>query len=350
MSLVELKRILYPEPIVATGVTSTVINSTSIKLAHMLNVPKSGNISHIVFRTVAVTTPATIQVRIETLSSIGEPTGTLIHANATASQASPAANTNYELALAAPVAVTKNTKIAIVYDCPVGSPNLALARLATPFGSIASQPYTLNYNGSAWTKQSSVGVCALKYDDGSYPYLEGVYPPMTMAATSFNTSTVAFDEAGNLFTLPIECQVNGFWVFMSNATGGFDNVLYDASDNVLASVSDTSQIGIVSGGTVRINRLNTPIILQPNTQYRQTVKATDAVNSATRYMTFDSAAIQEVIPGGDTFTYTQRKGSGAWSQTTNRRVLMGLLIDQVNDLGSTGKFKIMTSGGLVDVS
>lgn len=348
--ITELHRLLYPEPIATTGFSTINLTGTTIKAMHMVNVPKSGNLTHIAFRTVAVTAPETINIRLETLNSIGEPTGTLIDASATASQAAPAANTNYEVALAAPVAVTKNAKIAIVYECPAGAPNVQIARLVTPFGTLGSQPYTGLYNGATWAKQATIGICALKYDDGTYPYLEGCYPPMVMAATNFNNTTVAFDEAGNLFTVPFQCQVAGFWVYLSTALGAFDHYLYDTSNNVLATVTDTSLIGQSAGAAVRIQRLNTPVILEPNTQYRQTIKSTNATNIASRYMTFDSAAIQSVVSGSDDFVQTQRKGAGAWAEVTNRRSIMGLIIDGINESGSTGKFKVMTAGGLVDIS
>lgn len=350
MSIVGFHRLVYPEIIATTGLSTAVISATNQKVMFMLNIPKTGNLTHVSFRTGSVTTPATINIRLETLDSTGLPTGTLINASATGSQSSPLANTNYEVSLAGSIAVSKNTKIAVVFECPSGTPNLQLTRITTPFGTATTQPYTGIYNGTAWTKQGTVGIAALKYDDNTYPYLEGVYPPMSMTASNYNSSTVSFDEAGNLFTVPFQCQVTGFWSYIATATGTFDNVLYDASNNVLATVADNSQVGFVGSSSVRINRMNTPVVLEANTQYRQTMKSTNTTNIAARLLQFDSAAIQEVISGGDDLTYTRRKGTGSWTDTANSRMLMGLIIDGVNESGSSGKFKIMTAGGLVDIS
>lgn len=350
MSLVEFNRILYPEPFPGNAFSTSIISSNTMRFAHIINIPKTGNLSHIGFRTGAVTSAATLRVRVETLDSTGTPTGTLIDANATGSQASPATNTNYEVALAGNVAVTKNQRVAVVIDAPSGTVNLQLTRLSAANYAMLAIPYTNFYNDVTWTKQATSPVLALKYDDGTYPYLPSCFPPSSFSAITFNDTTVAFDEAGNKFTLPMECRVVGFWSNLGTTTGLFTNKLYDASDNVIASQADTSAQTLFGGSAVKIERLDTPVILQPDTIYRQTLDSTDNTNKTSRRLNFDSTAISEVMQGGADIQYTQRKGSGAWTDTPAARMFIGLIIDQINNLGSTGKFKIMTAGGLVDIS
>lgn len=349
MSLATFKRLIYPEMIVTTGFSTSSLTATNNKYIAILTAPKTGNITHVNFRTVSVSAPETIQIRLETIDSSGVPTGTLINANATGSQTSPVANTNYETALTGSVPVTKGQLFAVVFSCPSGTPNVQFSRLTTPYASMTNFPYAASFNGTVWTKLANVPIIALKYDDNTYPYLDGCYPPMVMSATNFNTTTAAFDEAGNLFTVPFQCRVVGTWTYVATAAGTFDSVIYDSSDNVLASSTDLLNQALVVSGASRMNLFNTPIILEPNTQYRVTTKSTNTTNVSTRFLTFDSTAIQEVT-GVQDFTYTQRKGSGAWTDTANKRALIGLVIDQVNESGSTGKFKIMTAGGLVDIS
>src|SRR5688572_25458479 len=77
------------------------IDASGEKSSFVIQVPKTGSITHVGFRVASVSSSQTLRAGIETLSG-GAPSGSQYGGSAVGTQASPAADTFYEVALATP--------------------------------------------------------------------------------------------------------------------------------------------------------------------------------------------------------------------------------------------------------
>lgn len=307
----------------------------------VIQIPKTGNISKIGFRTVAVTVSDAIKVSLQTVDeTTGRPTGTLIHADAYGIQASVSTNTTYWVSLQNPVAVTKsNTPIAIVVEFnSYVSGNLRIISAIRGFPSADIRfPYAFQFLGSAWTFLDDSPNLGLEYDDGEIK-------PMVLAFPAIATSTISWDTNNNpdriglRVSVPYNCRVSGIFALI-DLDGDADIEIYD-SDGITVSETISLDKDIRSSATngVFFIYLVTPIELTKDTFYRVIVHPTTGTNIVIYYLdvTNDGAVeAMNAIDGGVNMHYTTCDGSpsaeGDWTQTATRRPLIGLMIDQLDD-------------------
>ena len=191
---------------------SSMIDATNKKVAVLLQFPRTGTITHVGIATGTVTVAADIEVRLET-NTVGAPSGTLHAANATGTQASPAANTYYLIPIngGAGVTVTGGDQVWVVFACPSGSPNLGIKAI---YGDVARQPILCKasqFNGAAWVYWCE-GVSSVQFvysDAPVWPFMGTVPLGQSFTARNFNsntTGTVTGDECGMRLTLPFACR------------------------------------------------------------------------------------------------------------------------------------------------
>ena len=329
----------------------SILDNSDDRVAFVFRVPKSGNITKVGFRVITAATPQTIRVSLCTVdAATGDPTTTLYGGSAAGTQASPAANTFYEVTLGTAAAATIGDVIAVVLQFDTTAGDVGISPGLTSYGgrAIVAFPY-LDVFATAWTKGAANGVncipaCTIGYDDGTYPY-NGMTPIATTAPAivTFNNGSTP-DEVGNRFTVPFPCRVSGFWA-ICDFDGDADLVLYGPTDTVLATVSVDKDIEAVATAAHQTYLPFAPVTLAASTTYRFVVKPTSATSLSVYRISSHSAAAMDQMSGGQTFHETSRTDAGAWTDTTTQRIFsLGLLFDGFgNDTG--GAVETIYAGG-----
>lgn len=316
-----------------SGFNSNLIDAAGEKFACIFQVPKTGNITKIGFRTVAVTSSQTLRVGLETLSS-GNPSGTQYGGSAVGTQAAPAANTYYEVTLATPAAATRGDIVAIViqFNSTVGNLNIASA------GTTGSHlmPYTSLFTAS-WSKSVNGGMHSVGYDDGTYGDCF-LIPASAVTQTTFNSSSTP-DERALKFKLPFPASMSGVYARMGSASGGNPQwVLYDSDGTtVLQTLSITQNTLQGTGNDFGKYRFAASVALKANTYYYLSLKPGSTTNVSLYDMTVQSAAMLGGHLGGADFHLATRTDAGAWTATTTIRPFIGLIFDSLDDGASPGQ-------------
>ena len=174
---------------------------------------------------------------------------------------------------------------------------------------------------------------ALKYNDGTYGFVPFTFPYVTFNQTTYNNGSTP-DERGLIFQFPVAVRIAAAWTqFTPTATNGaFDIVLYDSDGTTaLETISVDGNVhrgvGANTGGLTYVWFSQSRELLA-NTNYRLVVKPTtvnNSLNSCDWYM--NTAGMLDALEGGQNWHETTRTDGGAWTQTTTRRPMIGLLLD-----------------------
>ncbi len=327
------------------GVT---IDASGEKAAFVFAVPKTGTIDRVGFTTRAVTTAQTLRAGLETTDTTNYlPTGTQYGGSAVGTQASPVADTFYEVTLGTGASATKGDIIALVvqFDATVG--NLVIGYIDNEGGgAFTAFPYVAAYTTS-WAKNNGViGMHSVRYSDGTYEHIGQCVPTSPRDDTFFNTGSAA-DEIGNRFTVPSTCRVAGLFSGVNHTGAAIDYVLYEGS-TALRTVSLAAGLS-ASGTGYETHLFSTPVTLTAGTVYRLVAKPTTTTNVNVREAIMLNAAMLDMLPGGSDWYKTSRADAGSWTDTNTRRIwALGLLIDQIDDGASAGGGvgpRIMTPAG-----
>lgn len=333
---------------------SITLNAIDEAMAAVLAIPKTGNIKKILFATrTATTTSTNMVVRVETLDETVQPaipSTTLYHADAatTVTVSSTDDNVAKLATFATAFPATKGDKVAIIIRQPAASAgDLQLARFDE---DISNFPYLLQNIAVSptvtWTLLASAPMIGIEYDDGSYEHIPGCWPIYALTNTAFNNTSTP-DEIGNRFRVPFPCRVTGAWAYM-DADGDFSVNLYD-SDGVTkiaggAYAVDKDTRGPVSAGYHYFTFSSTATLVK-DTYYRLVIEPTSATSVTIYDFTVDSAAAMDAFDGGQSIHMTSAKNpaaEGDWTNTTTRRVWMGVSIDGFDD-GAGGGDPISSS-------
>jgi len=312
---------------------SILLDAANEKTALIFRVPKTGTITKIGWRTTTVTTGATLDIRLETVSlTNGDPTGTLQGTDTNGAQVVADADDNvwFMTTLTAGAVVTRGDILAIVIVNPAVSPgNLNIAS----FGNFLPQifPYRDDFLTGAWVKGSALLSLALEYSDGTYGAMSRVPPMKTFTAVAFNSGTTP-DERGLYFRLPFPVLVSEFWDSGTMSAGDFDARLYDEDGaTILLSTSVDKDLQSFTSNGLRLFPFSSTATLKANTFYRFTLLPTSASSITLNEFDVDSFALMDATDCGQNFHHTSRTDAGAWTQTTTKRPFMGLVCDGFDD-------------------
>ena len=316
---------LFPVSSSIAPVTLT-IDATAEKVGIVMQVPKTGNWRTIYFHLSDVTGTHTLRYSVQGLGTDGNPNGTIA-----ASGTGTAANGWFSLTLSADHAVTRGDFIAVVCDFSAytsGGVGVTTANIQDFLF-----PYCTHFT-AAWAKQGRSGCVAIAYDDGTFACIPGVYP-LAISDLTYNSGSTP-DEAGLIFQLPYPCKVLGMNVTIRQITGLPDFDLYDSDGTTVLQTCSITDADFTNGttGTYQVI-FDSSSTLSANTNYRLVMKPTTASNVRLVYGDAPTAASLDGMPGGQQFHWTQRTNAGAWTETTTRRPLIGLLLD-ANDDGAGG--------------
>lgn len=327
------------------------IDAAGEKVAVIFQVPKTGTIDRLLFRTAGVTTSQSIDVALQGVSAAdGFPDGANFGGSTPGAQATLAANTMYEVTLGTSATVTLGNIVSMVlsWTSTVGSMNMAAANGTRDTN--VGLPYVALFT-AAWAKQADANLTSIvgvRYSDGTYAWVGGVLGG-TVNTNAFNTGSIP-DEIGMKYVLTAPMRCGGFWAITNPAAAAtFDAILYNSSDVVQASVSvDPDQLH-GTGAPKLINMRWAPVSLAIGS-YRFVLKPTSANNITVAEWVVALNAQLNCNPGGANCYKTSRTDAGAWTDSdVTQSPSMGLWFDQVDDgAGAAGGMLVHpgTGGGM----
>ena len=359
MTLVNCGLLPMPLPLTGTAAGSNMTIDAAdeyVWAPHTIGRSGGGNITHVHFRTNTVTTGATVDVRVEAIGTAGQPFGTLFGTNTNGAQVIADGDDNvlFRTALTAAATVVLGSNLVVLIKNPTASfgtmniargismfPNRGWPHVGGPLVSDktnnATTPFVLEYSDGYMELPSGV--------------LPGCYSPSTL---SLSTSTNP-DEIGILFTAPFDMRVSGFWFVGSIATSiTYRIALYESgNDTPIATAtrdSDFSSATSAIGYSAGWDSTATGVTLAAGTAYRLTFVALSGTSSSV----YDLAAYNNAMfdclgfPGCQK-TVRNRSGTtdpdaAAWTETSTRRVQIGVIIDQLDDGAGAGVPKRIIGG------
>lgn len=310
---------------------SFLIDATGEQFAYIIQIPKTGTITKVGFRTGTVTTPQTLRVGIQTLSA-GDPSGSAYGSMVAGTQAAPASNTYYEVTLGTPATATRGDYVAVVieFDSAIGNLNLA----ATTAWFNQNFPYVDLKAGAGptWAKGGQHPVGHLGYSDGTYPIILGCCPVSAFTTSTYNSGSTP-DERSLKFRTTVPTSVKGVLLRLgTSASGDFDVVLYDSDGTTaLATKSVLAANALSTGNDLHRVLFNSSVRLRANTYYRLAVKPTSANNVNLIQIDVTTAALLDNFNGGQDFHLSTRTNAGAWTDTTTSKPGIELFVDQFHD-------------------
>lgn len=355
MALVTFGPMFYPELEGEIFSSQTVggtlaLNSSTIKQAYMFRAPKDGTLNRVGFRTGTVSTGDTIRVSFQGVTGTGPPDEVVDQFVSV-----PILSTDDNLPFfVGPLTddgtitgvkrtVVRNDWVACVFDYQTyvaGNINL------TSDGSQGqSRPgrggYTMTKSGGTWTRLLNQPVMVLEYDDGSYEWIPGVKPwtgGVTAVSTFNNGSTP--DERGNVINLPARVRVGGLYAHVQNGTSltaDFDIVLYDSNGTTVLATGtiddEYTALPATNSMFVYTAWLSSDVTLEPDVDYRVSIKPTTSENLTTHEFSMPSVAAMDMLSGGQRVYATERTDGGAWSNTTTKRSRCGVIINGLENGG-----------------
>lgn len=310
--------------------TGFTIDASGEKIAMVFKVPKTGTIAKIGFATRGVSNSQTLRVGIETVNASGDPSGTQYGGSAVGTQAAPAANTYYTVTLGTGATATRGDTVAVViqFDGTVGNANVAYFNTNT--NPNLAFPYYDNFT-AAWAHNAITGglIMHLEYDDASVEAIPHAYPvSVDTIAVTFNNGSSP-DERALKFTLPNPTRVSGFWAFL-DLDAAVDLVLYDSDGTtVLETQSLVAAERAGTAGSFITALFDATETLTASAVYYLAVKPTSVTNVTLKEFTVSTALIMDAFSIGQNAYLSTRADAGAWTDTTTRRPLVGLILDQL---------------------
>ncbi len=358
MSLVSAPGIMMPSiPFLGVNIAyvAMLIDATGEKAAFMGQVwtPNRGSkdITRVGFRfgTVSKGSGSGLTVSLQNVSTTAavplQPDETQDQTVAISNANIPASNSWYRTnALSANRTVTHGEWLAVVieYDGSgrIGTDAINITGLGdmSANGAVCQFCSSALKTGGAWARTFILNNVILEYSDGTFGTLGGPWSVMTLpcsAQSTLNLNTGSTpDEAGLRFKLPFEAYVEGAWFYstISANTVDFDVVLYEGTTAVSTLSVDASYANntAIRPGWVFFS---SPGRVKPNTEYTLALKPTTANNLGMAYIDVSDANHFQAMAGGTDWHWNQRTDAGAWTPTTTRRPLMGLLLSHVHDRG-----------------
>lgn len=319
------------------GNNVAILDAADESLAFIIKIPKTGTLKKVCLQTSTVTTGDVVNVRIETVdASTGDPTGTLYDANGTGTVDVAATDDNKGLWVAINttngISVTKNNIVAIRFSLDFVDGNIQFARNCPGVNIVSSFPYADHYAGSAWTKYTGVNV-GLEYDTGII-HVYGIGSAYVLSS-AFNSGSAA-NQVGNRIRLPYGARAVGAWLSLG-VSADLDVIFYD-SDGITALETITIDKDVIKSSSdwVYVVPFATARTLTKDAYYRIVAKPSSATNLSIGIMdVFDDGANKGIdqLELGQNCHYTTCSGTpdeeADWTQTTTRRAMFGLIIDQI---------------------
>lgn len=334
-------------PAVSSATNVSLNGTTRIKIAWIIQIPKTGNLGGIEFYVGFASAPSDVKFSFQDVSATGIPDGVVDQyrvvtgGSIAAGWLSVADLTSDGTNGGSRRAATQGDYLAVVMEWDSVQSGQVWQYGLGNNGSAhqIAVPYYCADSGAGFARLGDGGIfpsLALRYEDGSYAPLMGRCWPIATCATETYNSGSTPDERGLIFQVPAALRACGAWLLL-NLTANLDVVLYD-SDGTTPLATCTLDADISRNGQPNVRTVFFPasVELAAATSYRLAVKPSSGSNVSIYTFTVGSAGVLDAIPGGQTWHYTARTDAGAWSETTTTRPWIGLLIDGVETGGGGG--------------
>ncbi len=339
---------------VAISFSGHQMDASTEHVAFILKVPKTGTLDQFEFMTGSIATFPGNGLRCSFQDvdlTTGQHDGTVDQHRVIA--ASPGANTWVSPGLITSDGTDTGTKrtvtageyLACVIDF---NPTYTTGSVFINTAGSGGHSYATPYSVANGVKQSSTNIplLALKYNDGSYVPIQGVYPFATHSSDVYNNGSTP-DECGLIFRFPVAVKVGGCWL-RADMDGDSDIVLYDSDGTTpLSTVSTDLNVRGNTTATICFLPFASEVQLAANTDYRLVLKPTTATSGSLFWFAVNSTAHLAMV-AGSAFHWTERTDAGAWSQTTTRMPWIGLMVTAIDDAGggAGGGLRLAGHGGL----
>ncbi|RJO61098.1 MAG: hypothetical protein C4542_07370 [Dehalococcoidia bacterium] len=314
-----------------------VIDAGTEKVHFILQVPKTGTVTHLGFRVGTITTGDDLKVGLYTVDpSTGHAT-TTAYGGMVAGVVTPSANTFHEVALGTNASVTKDDIVAmsVGFNSFVAG-NMKISAMAAAIARAFPHVIHLAF------KYGFSPLCTLKYDDGTYGALDCL-PCASSEAITFSSSSTP-DERALAFTPRMKNRIAGFWLLL-DADADCDVVLYEGT-TARATYTIDKDIRASTAARIFTYRFSTPHEPTVGADYFLAVKP-GASNVTLHEFTVHDAAMMNLFSGGSDFTFASRSDGGSpWTKDATRRIWGGLIIDQLDD-GAGGGGGINSAWGSI---
>lgn len=337
MSIVTASGIIGLPFVNNVGTTNNMNGSTSYS-ATILQVPKTGTLHsfEILIGTVANNPDNGVRLSFQTVGATGLPDGTQdqfrdVTGTLTSGWLTPPGPlTDDGTDTGIKRSVTRGEWLA----CKIEFVSFVAGDSYNTINLVTDQVITMPYRVINGSKASNPVVIALKYDDGTYAYVEGLQAVSSTTQVAYANNDTP-DERALRFQAPVPVRVSGCLI-RGALSADCDIVLYDASDNVLESLSvdgDFKGAGVIT--TVAF-KFDTSVELDANTTYRLAFKPTTTTDVNLIYATLPGAGYLPTFPGGIEWYQSTRTNAGAWTDTNTQVPMIALLVDGLDDGTGSG--------------
>jgi len=316
-------------PAITSG-TGFDLNAAGASVAYVGQMPSTQTISRVFFRVNSATTGCTALVRLETVdTSTGLPTGTLVNANASASQVITSGTANYEVAYT-PFEVTRGTLFALVIAQSSGTPSAIRFAFFADDNHGSGLPYCLDSGAHNPTIAPCFGIGI----SGSAVPLRHMWPIIDAGLETYNSGSAA-DTRGNKITINAKVRVCGLRVWADlDATA--KAILYGSNGStILASADLFANIPPDTLAFPNDALFTSAVELNPGTYYIA-VEATSGTNINLAVITLYDSSWRAGSPfGGANVVYSTcaqtPSSTGSWTDTNDKQAMISLLIDGIDN-------------------
>lgn len=241
--------------------------------------------------------------------------------------------------------ITHGDLIAVVFDMTAraGADTIAfnfvrpnLAGLGTASTTACDMPIALGNTGTWFV----VGVpnVVITFDDGTLARIDFSALHSGFGADTYSDATNP-DERGNIFQIPWDCKIDGFFAQMSPTDANSDCTIKLYSDPTGTPTLITSmailaeQLGATATDTLSFFTLPTEVSLSKDTNYCISVLATGSSNIRVVAQSVADTNYRALLPGGTTVVKGTRDGStGAFTAESPALTIynLGVRISQLN--------------------
>ena len=341
---------LFPFPFRVVGnpgFTNRLLDSANESVAVLCQVPSTGFVSKVGFRTSAVTTGGVVDVRIEGVAT-GTPSGILYQASANALYTIRDTDDNAWLTatLGSSTLVHAGSLISVQVKMNATSAGaINMPQLDNVFSGF--YPYGARFLANAWTLSTTIFPMALQYADGRYIPWQGLYPVSAMSNLSVTTATAVADERGVAFSLPFPAILRGANASFDLVTNSGDLLLYDTDGaTVLHRISVSNVDEQVAGESSRFYYFQDTVPLVVAGTYRMTMVPWPGATLDITELIGSDATVMSGFEGSPWFIGTARANSGSWTEDARVVPLFNAYLTHVDDGQSPAAGTSVVSAGV----
>lgn len=313
-----------------------IINDDTDEVALPCPLAWAGTITEVVIPISTLTTSGVLNVRLETVGTDGNPSGTLVATNATGTF-TPTTTGNFFVSIngGTGVAITPGPMFLRIKRAAAGTANLAVSAAQGLIAFGWPCLYDFNITGAGvWTRSGGIPKVAVKIS-GSYYVPLGCQLPFNTNASD-NISSPA--ERGMIFTPAQGVRALGTFAFISLAAAStFQMSVYSDPlgtpaiiTNGTTVVQDTDAVRVAGTLVYVVLPFASPPELLPGVVYGLVVQPLGVPVIGVRYAVPSNSTL---LPSGgaiQTGLYLSRtSGTGAFTQPANSIPSMGLITDAI---------------------